>query len=99
MDPAKYYPQALVINKEGKILAQYGESEEDADAQKMFPSLKERFNFRDDKIRINDDYKIEMKLDEFKDPSIQVIFLVKTHDLRKERDMPPNTHNDAWFRL
>jgi len=99
VDPVKYYPQVIVINKEGKILAQYGESECNEDAEKMFPSMKDRTNFRDDKIRINDDYKIEMKLDEFKDPSIQVILTCRTYDLRKEKDIPDNTHNDAWFRL
>lgn len=58
-----------------------------------------RNNFRDDKIRVNDDRKIEMQLDEFKDPSIQVILFVRTNDMSKERDLPENTYDEAWFRL
>ena len=56
----------------------------------MFKSLKSRSNFRDDKIRVNDDRKIEMVLSEFEDPTIQVIFMVRTNEMRKLRDLPEN---------
>lgn len=59
-------------------------------SHEMFKSLKSRSNFRDDKIRVNDDRKIEMVLSEFEDPTIQVIFMVHTNDMRKLRDLPEN---------
>jgi hypothetical protein len=96
LDTPKFYPEALVINKEGKILARIGECEADSDA---FSALKFRTNFRDDKMRLNDDMKIEMKLSEFTDPSTMVVFMMKTYDLRKEKDLPENLFNEAWFRL
>lgn len=97
IETEKFYPQALIIDGEGKILAHLGGDNEVGDHG--FPSLCARSNFRDDKIRVNDDRKIEMQLDEFKDPSIQVIFLVRTFDLSKEKDIPENTYDEAWFRL
>jgi hypothetical protein len=69
-------------------LAQLGGQVEKS--HEMFKSLKSRSNFRDDKIRVNDDRKIEMVLSEFEDPTIQVIFMVRTNDMRKLRDLPEN---------
>ena len=54
------------------------------------------YNF---KIRINDDRKIEMQLSDFNDPTIQIIFFVKTFDLRKEKDLHETMYDDAWYRL
>ncbi len=65
----------------------------------IFPSLKYRTGFRDEKLRINDDRKIEMILDEFQEPGIQIIFFVKSFDLRKTKDVPENAFKEAWFRL
>lgn len=91
IDTEKYYPEAVVMNKEGQMLARLSCKEEPSeDAQAMFPSLKDMSNFRDDKIRINDDRKICMNLDEFKDSSTVIVFMMRTFDLRKERDMPEN---------
>ena len=56
-------------------------------------------NFRDDKLKINDDRKICMNLREFTEPGTQVLFFVRTNDLRGETDIPPNQFDEAWFRL
>lgn len=97
LDTEKYYPEALVINAAGECLARLGGNAEQADH--TFKSLKSRTNFRDDKIRVNDDRKIEMQLSEFEDPTIQVIFFVRTFDTRKDKDLPENTFDQAWFRF
>jgi hypothetical protein len=68
LDTEKFYPQALVINAAGECLAKLGGDSEQADHS--FKTLQSRSNFRDEKIRINDDRKIEMCLDEFTDPTI-----------------------------
>lgn len=96
----KYYPTAVIVNKEGKVLGQYGACYPQSEKQAAeFPNCRDRHNFRDDKIRINDDRKVEFKTQDFKDSSIQVFLMVRTFDLRKEKDMPENLHDDAWFRL
>ena len=56
-------------------------------------------NFRDDKLKVNDDRKICMNLSEFTEPGTQVLFFVRTNDLRGETDIPPNQFDEAWFRL
>jgi len=100
IDTEKYYPEVVVIDKGGNILFRQGTTlEMDPEGEAKFPSVKDRYNFRDDKIRINDDRKVEMKLEDFKDPSIMVLLMVRTFDLRKEKDMPENMYNEAWFRL
>ncbi len=40
-----------------------------------------------------------MILDEFQEPGIQIIFFVKSFDLRKIKDVPENAFKEAWFRL
>lgn len=96
VETEKYFPQALVINGDGEVLAKLGGDET---GEHPFQGLLSRSNFRDDKIRVNDDRKIEMKLDEFTDPTIQIIFMVKTNDIRKETDLPENTYDQAWYRF
>ncbi len=39
-----------------------------------------------------------MVLDEFTDPTIQVVFLCKTFDL-KSIDIPAQMYDDAWYRV
>lgn len=101
IDPEKYYPEALVMNKEGKQLAWLSCQQPNAspDAASLFPSLKDCSGFRDDKVRVNDDRKICLNLDEFRDPSTVIVFMMKTFDLRKAKDLPENTYDEAWFRL
>ena len=68
---SKYYPEAIVLNGQGQILTHIVPSELLESGfvvpgyQNPFPGLKYRNNFRDEKIRINDDRKIELFLDEF----------------------------------
>lgn len=44
-------------------------------------------------MRINDDRKIVMALNEFTDPSTQIIFFVRSYDLSKIKDIPENTYD------
>lgn len=53
------------------MLGKYGADHENTEKEAAeFPNAKSRSNFRDDKIRINDDRKVEFKLSDFKDSSI-----------------------------
>jgi hypothetical protein len=96
LDTEKYYPGATVMDKEGNILAHFSpNSAESAD----FPNCRARANFRDNKIRVNDDRKVSLHLGDFKDAGIQILLTVRTFDLREAGDLPDNMFNEAWFRL
>jgi len=56
-------------------------------------------NFRDDKLKINDDRKIRMDLESLRSTAIMVVCTVKTYDLRKEKNMKEGAFENAWFRL
>jgi len=61
----------VIVNKKGTVLGKYGADHENTEKEAAeFPNAKSRSNFRDDKIRINDDRKVEFKLSDFKDSSI-----------------------------
>ena len=94
----KYYPEALVLTDSGEVIAHLSGGKPHAQIAD-YPSLRYRQSFRDDKMRINDDRKIEAKLSEFTQAGTQIIFLVRTHDLREERNIPENTYDSAWFRF
>lgn len=65
LDQEKYYPEAVVVNGEGQIVSWLGGGENSNVDNQKFPSLQAMANFRDDKIKINDDRKICMRLSEF----------------------------------
>ena len=102
---AKYYPEAIVLNAQGEILTYIQPFEFNEDGfvaqgfENPFPGLRYRSNFRDDKIRVNDDRKIELVLDEFTEPGTQIIFFVKSFDLRKTQGIPEKAFDEAWFRF
>jgi hypothetical protein len=86
-----------VVSVTGEILAWLGGDKNQTSSQ--YPSFKSRSNFRDEKTKINDDRKIEMALDEFTEPGTQIIFFVRSNDLRKATDIRENTFDEAWFRF
>jgi len=71
---AKYYPEAIVLNQQGEILTYIQPFEFNEEGfvasgfENPFANLRYRSNFRDEKIRVNDDRKIELVLDEFTEP-------------------------------
>jgi hypothetical protein len=48
---------------------------------------------------VNDDRKIELVLDDFTEPGTQIIFFVKSFDLRKVQGIPEKAFDEAWFRF
>ena len=96
-DVAKYYPECHIINQEtGTILATINPFTK-SDAR--FPGISFMDNFRDDKLKINDDRKIRMDLESLRGPSIMIVCTVKTYDLRKEKAIKEGMFDNAWFRL
>lgn len=91
----KYYPEAMVVAEDGSILAHIKPDSESSDAL----DLKYLENFRDDKMRINDDRKIKMNLDSFKEhPGVTILFFVRTFDTRGKK-VTEDAFAQSWFRL
>ncbi len=64
-----------------------------------FKNLEFVDNFRDDKLRINDDRKVKLNLKDFTDDEgTIIIFLVRTFDNRKEKPAE-DAYTQSWFRL
>ena len=56
-------------------------------------------NFRDDKLKINDDRKVKITLSDFKNQkNIMILLTVRAFDLSNEK-VDPSQYRDAWFRL
>jgi len=94
IDQEKYYPVAVVLNQDGEIVTQISPSNPES---ANFQNLRFRKGFRDERMRINDDKKIELSLPELE--GHQVIFLVRSNDLRSEGELPENLYQQAWFRV
>lgn len=89
---AKFYPELHVVNGKGEILTTFGPNNKSC---KDFPHTIYMENFRDDKLKINDDRKVRLNLNTYdKDPSIMILLTVRTFD-----DKLAGDYSQAWFRL
>ena len=55
-------------------------------------------NFRDERLKINDDRKVKLTLSDFKDENVMILLTLKTNDIKKEK-VNPSAYAKAWFRL
>lgn len=95
-DVAKYYPECHVVNGEtGQVLATISPGEKSNSA---FSSLQFLDNFRDEKLKINDDRKIKFELENLKGQSVMIFLTVRTFDTRGEK-VKEGAFDQAWFRL
>ena len=62
METEKYYPEAIIVNNQGQILSWLNANQTDSNG---LAGIRYRSGFRDDKIRVNDDRKIEILLNDF----------------------------------
>lgn len=84
------------MNRQGEVLAHLGGERLQTD----LAGIRYQYSgFRDEKMRINDDRKISVDLSSFQEEGIQIVFLVRSFDLRSQKDIPDNTFDQAWFRL
>lgn len=67
MQTDKYYPEAVVVNKKGEILAHIGGNNYNSDLE---GAKYLHTGFRDERMRINDDRKISLQLSEFKEEGL-----------------------------
>ena len=95
-DLAKFYPEIHVVLGDGTIVASIGPNNR---SHKDFGTSVYMENFRDDKLRINDDRKVRLTLSDFKDRRDMMILLtVRSNDL-KGVAADPSFFKQAWFRL
>ena len=76
---SKYYPECIIFNKKGKLLARINPY--NTYSQKYGMTYLD--NFREAKLKLNDDKKITMNLVTLKKPGRMVLLCVRTFDLRK----------------
>ena len=91
---SKYYPECLVINIKGKVLTKINPWNTSSEKYGI-----EYFDdFREPKLKLNDDKKIRITLSQMKKPGRMILFTVKTYDLRSN---PPKEgeFDRAWYRL
>jgi len=82
-DVAKYYPECHVINAEtGQVMATINPQSK---GNAAFSSLAFLDNFRDEKLKINDDRKIKFELENLKSQGIMIILTVRTFDTRGDK--------------
>ena len=95
LDVSKYYPEVVVVDGGGAILARICP---DAQQTPDFSSLCYTAVKRDDKLRINDDSKVKIRLDQFGDSDTMILLLVRSRDTRRE-PIDDKVLKNSWFRL
>ena len=94
-DIAKYYPEVHVVSGSGEILATISP---DTRFDARFGGSTYCENFRDERLKINDDRKVKITLSDFKDENTMILLTVKTNDLKKDK-VKAADYAKAWFRL
>lgn len=102
LEVQKYYPELVAIDSDGNIVARIGPSQK-SDPTKKFSSLRyeDGAALRDDKLRINDDRKIMIELEDFNEPGTMLMLVVRSFDTRDAK-LPTDEASyfkHAWFRL
>lgn len=94
-DVEKFYPEIHVISGKGELLTTISPSNKACDkfGNSMFCS-----DFRDDKLKINDDRKVKLTLSDFYDKDTMILLTVRSNDMTGEK-FDPAVYKDAWFRL
>ena len=102
-DTAKYIPEVYFIGEEGEILHKFGP---DSRSSEDYPSHVNCYvdNFRDDKMKINDDRKVKfgLKLTQgnlfagLPHSNNMILLTVRVQETKKA---DAKKYNEAWFRL
>jgi len=95
-DLSLYYPEIHIIDCKGKVCASIGpQNREDATYGSSFYVE----NFRDDRLKINDDRKVKLTLSDFKNDGMMILLTVRMNDIKKQGATDKSAYNEAWFRL
>lgn len=91
---SKFYPEAVIVDPEGKIVTKINPENKKDDALQ----LNYMDDFRDPALKINDDKKIQIGLGAFKIPGTSIFLIVRESDLTG-KPVKENEFDRAWFRL
>lgn len=95
-DTVKYYPEIHVILENGTVFSTIGPNKK---LDLNFGNSQYVENFRDDKLKINDDRKVKLTLSDFKNKrNIMVLLTVRVVD-SKNANANPAAFKQAWYRL
>ena len=94
-DVSKYYPEIHIIGGNGDVVATISPSNK---AHEKYGGSNYCENFRDEKLKINDDRKVKLTLSDFQEENTMILLTVKTNDLKKEK-VKATDYAKAWFRL
>lgn len=84
-----------VVSGEGKLLATISPSNKSDD---QFGASFYCDNFRDEKLKINDDRKVKLTLSDFQQDNVMILLTVKTNDLKGAKTEGMD-YAKAWFRI
>ena len=91
---SKYYPECVILNIKGKVLARVNPFTRNSEKYGM--EFQE--DFREPKLKLNDDKKVKITLSSMKKPGRMILLTVKTFDLRKN-PAKEGEFDRAWFRI
>ena len=92
---AKYYPEAVVVSKEGKILSKINHSTKEN--KELCMSYTD--DIRDPVLKINDDRKIQIQLGGIKEPGTMIFLMVREFDNTGKPPAKEGEFDRAWFRI
>ena len=94
-DVEKFYPEIHVISGAGELLCTINPTTKSCEkfGASMFCD-----NFRDDKLKINDDRKVKLTLSDFEDDNCMILLTVRAFDVSGEK-VEASQYREAWFRL
>ena len=91
----KFYPECVVINREGEILAKVNHTErKNADFAMNYQD-----DIRDPVLKVNDDRKIQIRIGAIREPGTMILLTVREFDNTGKPSPKEGELDRAWFRL
>ena len=94
LSTARYYPEALVFNKQGQLLHKAGPDSKEAGPLQYLDDI------RDPKLKINDDKKILISIKQMTEPGTMILLTVKMYtDGENNAIGKDDDFKRSWMRL
>lgn len=91
-DSNRFYPEIHIVSAKGELLSTIGP---DHRQDKRFSASEYCENFRDDKLKINDDRKVKLTLSDFNEQDTMLFLTVRSFGGKFDAA----AYSNAWFRL
>ena len=91
-DTPKFFPECYVVSGMGEIIGHVG-----VDSKiHNFENMAYKENFRDSALKLNDDRKITLSLNDFEDPHTCIFLMARVNENKWTKS---KHYEQAWFRL